>query len=310
MTDAMQNLTWSTEQRNPRTMHIDQASTEGIVGAILDEDALVAPAVQAVAPQIAAAVDLAVSALSSGGRLRYVGAGTSGRLGVLDAVELFPTYGVGAEWVQANIAGGDAALTSAIEGAEDDEELGRAVLDEAGPHDLVVGIAASGRTPYVAGALRAARERGLSTVLISSNPHAPLAESADIAILPDTGPEAVTGSTRMKSGTAQKLVLNAMSTAVMIRMGKTYSNLMINVIPTNEKLRRRVVNLLQQATGLPLDTCERIAVDAAGDLRLALVALLGDVPVSVAAQALLGVPIDPERTGDPAGVRTALARLR
>jgi len=290
-----------TEERNPRTTDVDLLPTVDVVRRITDEDAGVADAVRAQHDRIAQAVDLAVDALRAGGRVHYVGSGTSGRLGVLDAVELLPTYGVGEEWFVAHLAGGVGAMMLAVEGAEDDVSLGRADVDAVGPHDVVVGLAASGRTPYVRGALDVARERGARTVLVSANPSAPLAVGVDVAILVDTGPEVVTGSTRMKAATAQKLVLNTFSTATMIRLGKTYSNLMIDVRPTNQKLRARIVRMLVQATGLEAEACEEVLHAADGEVHVALVMLLGDVPADVARDALRG--------DGTAGVRAALARL-
>ncbi|MCI1747153.1 MAG: N-acetylmuramic acid 6-phosphate etherase [Acidipropionibacterium sp.] len=303
-------LTWSTESRNRRTLDIDQLDSAGVVSEILAEDARVAAAVQACTPQIAQVVDLVVSALSAGGRVHYLGAGTSGRLGVLDAVELLPTYGIGSDQVIGHIAGGERAFMHAVEGAEDSPELGAAELDGAGEHDLVIGIAASGRTPYVGGALAEARRRGLPTALISTNPEAPLAALADVAILPDTGPEAVTGSTRMKSGTAQKMTLNAISTAAMIRLGKTWSNLMIDVVATNEKLRERMVKIVEQATGESAEAARNTLTEADGRVRVAIVALSAGVGVPVAAEALERTPPSAERKGDPSGVRTAIERAR
>ena len=262
-----------TEERNPRTTDVDLLPTADVVRLITEEDAVVADAVRAQRGRIAQAVDLAVEALRSGGRVHYVGSGTSGRLGVLDAVELLPTYGVGEEWFVAHLAGGVGAMMLAVEGAEDDVALGRADVDAVGPRDVVVGLAASGRTPYVRGALDVARERGARTVLVSANPDAPLAAGVDVAILVDTGPEVVTGSTRMKAATAQKLVLNTFSTATMIRLGKTYSNLMIDVRPTNQKLRARIVRMLVQATGLGSAECEDVLRAADGEVHVALVML-------------------------------------
>lgn len=300
---------WATERPAPESTDIDRLDTAGIVDVILAADAKVAAAVRAVAPQITAAADLFVAAAAAGGVVHYVGSGTSGRMGVLDAVELLPTYGVGRESVRAHLAGGLEAMTQAAEGAEDDVAAGTAVVADAGPHDLVVGIAASGRTPYVRGALQAARDRGLPTVLLAANPAAPLAELADVAILPDTGPEVVTGSTRMKAATAQKLVLNALSTAAMIRLGHTYGNLMIDMVATNEKLRRRSLRMLQQATGHDEATCAA-ALSAGGTVRTALVTLLSGLPPDEAGSprvraALSASPPDPGRPGDPSGLRTA-----
>jgi N-acetylmuramic acid 6-phosphate etherase len=288
-----------TEERNPRTTDIDLLPTGQVVRLITEEDARVPGAVQAQAGRITAAVDLAVAAIRAGHRVHYAGAGTSGRLGVLDAAELVPTYGVGPEWFDAHMAGGAPAITRAVENAEDDATTARDDLDHVEAGDVVVGLAASGRTPYVRGALELARERGAATVLVSANPGAPLAALADVAVLVDTGPEAITGSTRMKAATAQKIVLNTFSTAVMVRLGKTYSNLMVDVRATNAKLRARLVRLLTQATGLEPEECARVLADAAGEVPTALVVLLGGVDVAAARAALAG----------GASVREALAAL-
>ncbi|OYO18714.1 N-acetylmuramic acid 6-phosphate etherase [Enemella dayhoffiae] len=303
-------LTWSTEQVNPRSIDLDTKPTEEVVRSILAEDETVAAAVSAVGPQIARAVDLAVAALSAGGRIHYVGSGTSGRMGVLDAVELLPTYRVGDDKFTAHLAGGPGAMSLAVEGAEDDPEAGAAAVAEAGPNDLVIGLAASGRTPYVGGALAAARERGLPTVLIAANPNAPLAEHADVAVLADTGPEVITGSTRMKAASAQKMILNSLSTAAMVRLGKVYSNLMIDMMPTNEKLRARSVRMLVQGSGADEQRCAEVLAQAGGEVRLALTALLADVPVAAAREALAACPAAADRPGDPTGIRTAVQRLR
>lgn len=310
MTDtAPISLSWSTEQRNPETMNLDQLPTTELVSAIVAADARVAAAVAAVSSAIAAAVELAVTAISAGGRVHYVGAGTSGRLGVLDAVELFPTYHVDDDVVVAHLAGGAPAMMRAVEGAEDDPGLGAQIVAETGDHDLIVGIAASGRTPYVQGALAAARERGLGTVLISSNPNAPLAELADVAILPDTGPEVVTGSTRMKAATAQKMVLNTFSTATMVRLGKTYSNLMVDVIATNAKLERRLVRIVEMASGVPTEQATDLLARAGGDLRVAVAAAVSGSTVDQAAAAVARNRPDATRDGDPGGLRSAINEL-
>lgn len=297
-----------TEDRDPRTTEIDTMAAGEVVATILAEDATVAAAVAAQAAPIAALVSRGVAALRRGGQIIYVGAGTSGRLAVLDAAELWPTYRVGPGQVRAHIAGGERAMLHPVEGAEDDHAQGAEVVAQVAQRDLVIGLAASGRTPYVAGALRQARSRGAATGLISCNPAAPLADLADIAVLVDSGPEVITGSTRMKAGTAQKMVLNAFSTAVMVRLGKTYSNLMIDVLPTNEKLRGRLLALLHQGSGADLDRCRDVLAEA-GNPRTAMAALLADVPVPVAAQALQRYPADDQRTGDPSGVRSAVAHL-
>ncbi|MGV8967973.1 MAG: N-acetylmuramic acid 6-phosphate etherase [Cellulomonas sp.] len=298
-----------TEERNARTVDLDTLPSLGVVRLIVAEDAGVAAAVEAQAPQIAALVDLAVRALDSGGRVHYVGSGTSGRLGVLDAVELLPTFGVGDESFVAHLAGGDGAMMRAVEGAEDDVELGRLAAAAVRSGDLVVGLTASGRTPFVGGALATARERGARTALVATNPFAELAGAVDVAVLVDTGPEVVTGSTRMKAATAQKLVLNTFSTATMVRLGKTYSNLMIEVLPTNRKLKARTVRMLVQATGAEAGICEDMLARA-GDARTALVSLLAGVDVAGARAALELFPPDPARTYDPAGVRSAMAAAR
>lgn len=305
-----EKLSWSTEQRNPDTMQIDTLPSTRIVESILAADAGVAAAVAAVAGPIAAAVDLAVEAIAAGGRVHYVGAGTSGRLGVLDAVELYPTYGVGDEVVTAHLAGGEEAMMRAVEGAEDDAEAGAELARQAGEHDMFVGVAASGRTPFVRGALAVARERGLPTVLVSNNPAAPIAEHADVAILPDTGPEVVTGSTRMKAATAQKLVLNTFSTATMIRLGKTYENLMVNVVATNEKLEKRMTNMVVQASGIDPDQAAHILQEAHGNLRVAIIAAISGASTSRALAASGEHEPDPHREGDPSGIRAAVARLQ
>ena len=298
-----------TEERNPRSVDIDTLDTAGVVAAILTEDAGVAGAVAARSAEIAALAERGVAALREGGRVIYVGAGTSGRLAVLDAAELLPTYQVDEDQVRAHIAGGVRAMLHPVEGAEDDPEQGRAAVADLTERDLVIGLAASGRTPYVAGALQYARSVGAGTGLISCNPGAPLAELADVAVLVDTGPEVLTGRTRMKAGTAQKMVLNTFSTAVMVRLGKTYSNLMIDVLPTNEKLRGRVLRMLSQATGAQLHRCREV-LEAAGSPRVALVSLLAGVSPAVAAEALATHPTDDRRDGDPSGVRSAVEQLR
>ncbi|WP_433615627.1 N-acetylmuramic acid 6-phosphate etherase [Dactylosporangium sp. CA-139114] len=275
-----------TEERNPHTVAIDQLPTLDMLRLINAEDAKVAPAVSAVLPDVAEAVELAVTALRAGGRMHYFGAGTSGRMAVLDAAELHPTFGIGYERVVAHIAGGLPALHTAAEGVEDDAELGAAAAAELAAGDLAVGATASGTTPYVGGALRAARAAGAGTVLISANPNAPLAELADVVIAVDTGPEAITGSTRMKAGTAQKLVLNALSTAVMVRLGRTYSNLMTDMVASNRKLRGRQVRMLAQATGLPAEACTTALAEAGGESKVALVALLAQTPAANARRAL------------------------
>ncbi|MEV5705552.1 N-acetylmuramic acid 6-phosphate etherase [Actinoallomurus sp. NPDC052274] len=290
-----------TEGRNPRTVDIDLLPTLDVLRLINAEDEQVPGAVAKVLPQLARAADLAVDALRGGGRVHYFGAGTSGRLAVLDAAELPPTFGVSPDLFVAHHAGGTDALYQATEGVEDDEDLGARDAADVRLGELAVGITASGRTPYVVGALRAAAKQGAHTALISSNPQAVFGAEVDVNIAVETGPEAVTGSTRMKAGTATKLVLNAMSTAVMVRLGRTYSNLMVSVNALNSKLRGRVIKILVEATGLDAETCAAALAEAGGDTRIALLALLCDVPSDRAAGAL-------EATGG--SVREAMRRIR
>lgn len=243
------NLT--TEQRNPATANIDKCSTLEMVRLINDEDKKVAAAVEKVLPQIADAVDLIAQKISGGGRLFYIGAGTSGRLGVLDASECPPTFGVDAELVQGIIAGGNFALTNAVEGAEDDTSAAAVDLDAKNfsSADILVGIAASGRTPYVLSAINHAKNLGAKTIGVSCVENSALAKIVDLAITPITGAEVVTGSTRLKAGTATKLVLNTLTTGAMIRLGKVYGNLMVDVRATNDKLRDRARRIVIAATG-------------------------------------------------------------
>ncbi|MET7403733.1 N-acetylmuramic acid 6-phosphate etherase [Dactylosporangium sp. NPDC005572] len=275
-----------TEARNPGTLEIDRLPTLDILRLVNAEDATVAPAVAAVLPDLARAVDLAVAALEQGRRLHYFGAGSSGRMAVLDASELRPTYGVAPGVVVAHLAGGERALVDAVEAAEDDDDAGAAAAGDLAAGDVAFGVTASGGTPFVAGALRAARLRGAHTVLLSANPAAPVAAHADIHLAVDTGPEVVTGSTRMKAGTAQKLVLNAMSTAVMVRLGRTYSNLMTDMLATNAKLRVRQVRMLVQATGAPAEACQAALSAAGGEAKVALLTLLSPADVEQARKAL------------------------
>ena len=241
----------TTEQRNPATENIDKCSTPAMLRLINEEDKKVAAAVEKVLPEISRAVDLIAEKFSGGGRLFYIGAGTSGRLGVLDASECPPTFGVNLELVQGIIAGGEIALRNAVEGAEDDPELAKKNLAEKNfcAGDILVGIAASGRTPYVFGGINFAKEIGAATVGVSCVENSELAKICDIAITPVTGPESITGSTRMKAGTATKMVLNMLSTGAMIKIGKVYGNLMVDVTATNEKLRDRAKRIVMTATG-------------------------------------------------------------
>ncbi|WP_298177406.1 N-acetylmuramic acid 6-phosphate etherase [Saccharomonospora sp.] len=276
-----------TERRNPNTTDIDQMSTLDILAAINAEDRTVPEAVRQVLPELVKAVDAATDALRGGNRVHYVGAGTSGRLAVLDAAELVPTYNVPEDWFIAHHAGGQQALRNAVENAEDNAEAGATELRESvSPGDFVLGLTASGRTPFVIGALEGAKQRGATTALVSCNPEASVPDSVDVLITMSTGPEAIAGSTRMKAGTAQKLVLTAFSTATMIKLGRTYSNLMVSVRATNAKLRGRIIRILREATGLSDQDCSEALTKADGDLKVALVQLLADVDVADAAAAL------------------------
>jgi N-acetylmuramic acid 6-phosphate etherase len=240
-----------TEARNPRASQLASFNTREILELMNDEDATVSAAVRKAAPEIARAVDAIVAAFQSGGRLRYFGAGTSGRLGVLDASEAPPTFGVAEEMVRGLIAGGDDALRHSIEGAEDDALAGsRDAREHVRSGDVVVGISASGRARYVIAALVMAREIGARTVALTCDPATPLAQDADVTIALDVGPEVLAGSSRLKAGTATKLVLNMLSTAAMIRSGHTRGDLMIDLRPTNAKLRERAVRMVRDETGL------------------------------------------------------------
>lgn len=265
-----------TEQINPRTIHIDQEDSLGIVSAINREDRQVAIAVEKELEHIAQAVDRIHERLLDGGRLIYCGAGTSGRLGVLDAAECPPTFGVSYELVQGVIAGGTIALVHAVEGMEDNEDQGRIDLEaiRLGAKDALVGIAASGRTPYVLGALDYARSLGAYTIGLTSCQNSELKKHADLCIEPMTGPEVITGSTRMKSGTAQKMVLNMLSTASMIKLGKVYGNLMVDVQATNEKLIERAVSIVQTATGVESGRARQMLVESNFSCKHAIVMIL------------------------------------
>ena len=277
----------TTEQVNPATADIDLCSSEEIVRLINEEDKKVAEAVSRCLPEIARAVDAIVDGLRQGGHLYYIGAGTSGRLGVLDASECPPTYNTDPNLVVGIIAGGDTALRHAVEGAEDDAGTGRQeMIDrQVGPHDVVVGITASGSARYVYGALEEARSRGAVTVALCNTSPAALSETADISILPVVGPEPIMGSTRMKSGTAQKMVLNMLSTASMVRLGKTFHNLMVDLVPSNIKLADRSVRIVMQATGADRPQAEQ-ALKAGGSVKSAIVILLTGCTPEAAAEAL------------------------
>lgn len=261
-----------TETRNPATENLDGLSTVDLIRILHVADHEAVAAVDAVQVQLAAAIDAIVLRLQSGGRLFYLGAGTSGRLGVLDASECPPTYNTPPEMVQGLIAGGDVALRRSVERAEDDEAQGQRDLEERGfsAKDVLVGIAASGRTPYVLGGVKYARELGALTISLSCVPGSKLAQAAELEITPATGPEVVTGSTRMKAGTATKLVLNMLSTGTLVRLGYVYGNLMVNVQPTNGKLRDRAARIIGELTGLDM-AASLALLDEAGAVKTAVV---------------------------------------
>lgn len=290
----------STETRNPNTMELDRMTPLEIVTVMNREDARVPEAIRPALPNIARCVEWAAQSIESGGRLIYMGAGTSGRLGVLDAAECPPTFGVSPETVVGLIAGGDRAFLKAVEGAEDSRELGEEDLRRLGltPKDTVVGIAASGRTPYVLGGLHYAGTVGCHTAAISCNPGSPIGKAAQLAIEVVPGPECLTGSTRLKAGTAQKLILNMISTATMVGCGKAYSNLMVDVMQTNEKLVVRAQNIVMEATGVSRDSAKEAIALAGGSCKLAVTMILADCTVEEAKERL-------ERCGG--SVRQAIA---
>src|SRR5262245_34605062 len=278
-----------TEQRNPRTQGIDVASSLEIVDLLNAEDMLVPRAVHAVRESIARTIDLVVAAFQAGGRLVYVGAGTSGRLGVLDAAECPPTFGTSPELVVGVIAGGYQALVKSAEGAEDDVNAGMAAMDTAKVRaaDVVVGIAASGTTPYVRGALSRAQTIGDRTVIVSCSPPPKLLiDTCDVAIVPVVGPEALTGSTRMKAGTATKLVLNAISTGAMVRSGRAYGNLMVDLVALSDKLRDRGERIVMEACGVDRPRARDAIVAAGGSVKLAIVMVRGGLGKDAALERL------------------------
>lgn len=265
-----------TEQRNPRTKNMDILSTEELVKTLHAENHMVAAAIDPTLLEIARLVDVIADRLNKGGRLIYIGAGTSGRLGVLDASECPPTFGVTSDMVQGIIAGGEKALVSSVEGAEDSKEQGGLDLSArgVGPLDVIVGIAASGRTPYVIGALEYARSKGAATAAIVNSANSALSACADFTLAAVTGAEPITGSTRMKAGTAQKLLLNLISSAAMVKMGKVYENLMVDVRATNVKLRNRAIRIVQQATAAPEEACEKALIEVEWHAKAAILMLL------------------------------------
>lgn len=274
----------STEARNERTWALDSMTSLEIATAMNEEDGRVIEAVRLVLPKIAEAIDWATDALESGARIIYMGAGTSGRLGVLDAVECPPTFGVDPSRVVGLIAGGEGAFVKAVEGAEDSMELGEGDLSalDVSKDDIVIGLAASGRTPYVIGGLRYARSVGCKTVAIACNADSAIGREADLAIEPVPGPEVLTGSTRLKAGTAQKLVLNMISTGSMVRIGKAYQNLMVDVQATNEKLVARSRNIVVEACGCAVEQAMEALDRAGGHVKTAIVSILLDCDVDTA----------------------------
>ncbi|MEG3129562.1 N-acetylmuramic acid 6-phosphate etherase [Pantoea cypripedii] len=278
-----------TEGRNPASQHIDELSTEAMLRVINDEDKKVALAVEAIVPQIAQVVDAITAAFRQGGRLIYCGAGTSGRLGILDASECPPTFGTPRSQVVGLIAGGHTAILQAVENAEDNVAQGAQDLRDIqfSAKDVLVGIAASGRTPYVLGALDYAKQQGAFSAALTCNPNSAMAQVADVALTPVVGPEVVTGSSRMKAGTAQKLVLNMLTTGAMIRSGKVYGNLMVDVEATNQKLVQRQINIVRQATDCDEATAQQALAACQGHCKTAIVMVLAGLQADEA-QALLG----------------------
>jgi N-acetylmuramic acid 6-phosphate etherase len=281
---ARQKSVRATEQRNPRTRGLDLLSTQNLLRALNHEDAAVPRAVAKEIPAIAQAVEVMTQALTHGGRVFYVGAGTSGRLATLDASEIPPTFGVSPKMIQAIIAGGTRALTNAVEGAEDSSSQGAKDISarRIKNRDVVIGVTASGSTPYVLGALSAAAKAGAATIGITSNRNSPIAKSVKILIATNTGSEAITGSTRLKAGTAQKLALNMLSTATMVRLGRVYDNWMIGVSLTNQKLRKRGQRILQEASGASVSEAARALRQAGHDPCIALIMLKKKVNASEA----------------------------
>ena len=269
----------ATEQRNPASIHFDISNTQEILEVINTEDHLVPIAVRREIPYIAKAVELVVDAFNNGGRLFYVGAGTSGRLGIVDASECPPTYGTPPEWVQGLIAGGPQAVFKSKEGAEDKEENGVTALQEAKVTslDVVCGIAASRRTPYVVGAVKHARQLGCKTLFITCNPRSTFTLDVDVAMCPVVGPEVIMGSTRMKSGTAQKLVLNMITTTAMVKLGKVYENMMVDLQMTNKKLVERSIRTVMMITDATYERASDVLQEASGHVKTALVMLLADM---------------------------------
>jgi N-acetylmuramic acid 6-phosphate etherase len=291
-----------TEQRNPETVDIDKKGVLEILELINSEDMKVPQAVKLEIPNIAGAVELVVEGLRAGGRLIFVGAGTSGRLGVMEAAECPPTFGTPPRLIQAIVAGGRRAFWRSIDGAEDDEEDGRRAIRDKGvsPKDVVIGLSASGRTPFTLAALLEAKRRGARTIAVSVTPNPEIGRLSDILINPIVGPEVIAGSTRMKAGTAEKLVLNMISTAAMIRLGKVYSNLMVELKPGSEKLRARARRIIRILTGVDCETAREVFERSGRDLKTSLVMIEAKVGERAAKRALR------ESSGN---VREALEKL-
>jgi N-acetylmuramic acid 6-phosphate etherase len=279
----------ATEQRNPRTLDLDTLDVSGILASISAEDRTIPDAVAREIPYIARAVELVVGSFTSGGRLIYVGAGTSGRLGVLDAAECPPTFGSAPGLVQGVIAGGPGAMVHAVEGAEDRAEDGVQAMDEhqVGSRDTVIGLAASRRTPYVVAAVSRARERGARTAYVTCTPRSEFTLEVDVAICPEVGPEVIMGSTRMKAGTAQKMVLNMITTAAFVRVGKVYENMMVDLMANSEKLIARGLRTVMTVTGAEYAVATQAIVDAGGSVKTAIVMILAHCTREMAEERLL-----------------------
>ena len=285
----MNNLsTLTTETRNKKSMNIDNMSTNDIIHTINNEDMVVAKKVQEVLPSVEATVDIAYNAMKQGGRLFYVGAGTSGRIGVLDAVECPPTFSTSYDMVQAVIAGGGGAFQKAVEGAEDNPYLGEEDLKERdlSKLDVVIGIAASGRTPYVLGAMKYAQELGAKTISLTSNEHSEISKYADVKIEVVTGPEVLTGSTRMKAATAHKMILNMITTASMIKVGKVYENLMVDLKVSNNKLKERAKGILSTITEMPYEKSEAVLESTGYKVKPAIVMIKAETTYKNAVKSL------------------------
>ena len=279
----------TTEQRNPDTMNLDEMTTLQIVTEMNREDAGIPAAIRPHLPEIAKVAQWGAESLSQGGRIFYMGAGTSGRLGVLDASECPPTFGVSADTVVGLIAGGPSAIMKAVEGAEDNRELGAQDLKDhnLAQNDLVIGLAASGRTPYVIGGIEYAKSIGCRTAAITCNEGSAIGKASDCAIDVVVGPEVLTGSTRLKAGTAGKMILNMISTAAMVQIGKSYGNLMVDVVLSNEKLQVRAENIVMQATGVDRETAKRTIASAGGRCKTAITMILADYTKEEAEQRLV-----------------------